>query len=42
MKFTEEKLENAFTEILEQKGFLHHLGITVTHKHDKHINFEYK
>tara|TARA_A100000171_G_scaffold35638_3_gene34225 strand:- start:22666 stop:22770 length:105 start_codon:yes stop_codon:yes gene_type:complete len=27
MKFTEEKLEKAFTELLEQEGFLHYLGI---------------
>ncbi len=27
MKFTEEKLENAFTELLGQEEFPHHLGI---------------
>lgn len=27
MKFTEEKLEKAFTELLGQDRFLHHLGI---------------
>lgn len=32
MKFTEEKLENAFTELLGQEGFPHHLGITITRK----------
>lgn len=32
MKFTEEKLERAFTELLEQEGFSHHLGITITRK----------
>lgn len=32
MKFTEEKLEKAFTELLEQEGFPHHLGITITRK----------
>lgn len=32
MKFTEEKLEKAFTELLEQVGFPHHLRITITHK----------
>jgi len=32
MKFTEEKLENAFTELLEKEGFPHHLGITITRK----------
>jgi type I restriction enzyme R subunit len=35
MKFTEEKLEMAFTELLEQKGFPHHLGITITRKPDE-------
>ena len=29
MKFTEEKLELAFTELLEEEGFPHHLGITI-------------
>jgi len=32
MKFTEEKLEKAFTELLEQEGFPHHLGITINRK----------
>ena len=32
MKFTEEKLEKAFTELLVQEGFPHHLGITITRK----------
>lgn len=32
MKFTEEKLESAFTELLGQEGFPHHLGITITRK----------
>ncbi len=32
MKFTEEKLEKAFTELLGQEGFPHHLGITLTRK----------
>lgn len=35
MKFTEEKLENAFTELLGQEGFPHHLGITITRKPDE-------
>ena len=35
MKFTEEKLERAFTELLEQEGFSHHLGITITRKPDE-------
>ena len=34
MKFTEEKLEKAFTELLEQEGFPHHLGITISRKPD--------
>ena len=29
MKFTEEKLEKAFTELLGQEGFPHHLGNTI-------------
>jgi type I restriction enzyme R subunit len=32
MKFTEEKLEKAFTELLGQEGYPHHLGITITRK----------
>ncbi len=28
MKFTEEKLEKAFTQLLGQEGFPHHLGIS--------------
>ena len=32
MKFTEEKLERAFTELLGQEGFPHHLGITINRK----------
>jgi type I restriction enzyme R subunit len=35
MKFTEEKLEKAFTELVGQEGFSHHLGITMTHKADE-------
>ncbi|NBB23418.1 HsdR family type I site-specific deoxyribonuclease [Runella sp. CRIBMP] len=34
MKFTEEKLEKAFTELLGQEGFPHYLGITITRKPD--------
>jgi type I restriction enzyme R subunit len=30
MKFTEEKLEKAFAELLGQEGFPHNLGITIT------------
>ncbi len=32
MKFTEEKLEKAFTELLGQEEFPHHLGITISRK----------
>ena len=32
MKFTEEKLEAAFTELLGQEGFPHHLGISIARK----------
>jgi type I restriction enzyme R subunit len=32
MKFTEEKLEKVFAELLGQEGFLHHLGTTITRK----------
>ncbi|OYQ48617.1 type I restriction endonuclease subunit R [Flavobacterium aurantiibacter] len=32
MKFTEEKLEKAFIELLEQEGYPHHLGISITRK----------
>ena len=35
MKFTEEKLERAFTELLGQEGFPHHLGITIARKQDE-------
>jgi len=35
MKFTEEKLERAFTELLGQEGFPHHLGISITRKVDE-------
>ena len=35
MKFTEEKLEKAFTELLVQEGFPHHLGITIARKLDE-------
>lgn len=42
MKFTEEKQEKAFTELLGQEGLPHYLDIMVAHKHDKQFNFEYK
>lgn len=32
MKFTEEKLEKTFTELLGQEGFPHHLGATLTRR----------
>ncbi len=35
MKFTEEKLEKAFTELLGQEGFPHYLGITIVRKPDE-------
>jgi len=35
MKFTEEKLEKAFTELLVQEGYPHHLGITISRKADE-------
>lgn len=35
MKFTEQKLEKAFTELLGQEGYPHHLGITITRRPDE-------
>jgi len=35
MNFTEAKLEKAFTELLEQEGFLHQLGNTISRKPDE-------
>ena len=35
MKFTEQKLEKAVTELLGQEGYPHHLGITITRKSDE-------
>lgn len=35
MKFTEEKLEQAFTQLLDKEGFPHHLGITISRKPDE-------
>jgi type I restriction enzyme R subunit len=35
MKFTEEKLEKAFTELLVQECFPHHQGITISRKPDE-------
>lgn len=32
MKFTEQKLEKAFTELLGQEGYPHHSGNTITRK----------
>ncbi|MBL7854722.1 MAG: type I restriction endonuclease subunit R [Cyclobacteriaceae bacterium] len=34
MKFTEEKLEKAFTELLGQEGFAHQLGVALARKPD--------
>lgn len=35
MKFTEGKLESAFTELLGQEGYPHHLGITLSRPPDE-------
>lgn len=35
MKFTEAKLEQAFIELLENEGYLHHLGNTISHNDDE-------
>jgi type I restriction enzyme R subunit len=35
MKFTEEKLEKALTELLGQEGFPHNLGVTIARKPDE-------
>ena len=35
MKFTEEKLEHSFTELLGQEGYPHHIGITLNRKPDE-------
>lgn len=32
MKFTEEKLEKAFSELLWKEGFPHHLDISIARK----------
>ena len=37
MKFTEEKLEKAFTELLDIEGFPHHLGNTIIRAVDEVI-----
>lgn len=37
MKFTEEKLEKAFTELLTNEGFPHHLGNTIVRSADEVI-----
>jgi type I restriction enzyme, R subunit len=34
MKFTEQKLEKAFTELLGNENFPHHLGLTIAHEVD--------
>ena len=35
MKFTEEKLETAFTELLGNENFPHHLGISIKRSPDE-------
>ena len=40
MKFTEEKLEKAFTELLGQEGFPHYLGITIIRKLEEVFKIE--
>lgn len=35
MKFNEEKLEKAFTELLGKEGFPHHMGISISRKPDE-------
>ncbi|MDR1183002.1 MAG: hypothetical protein LBL13_13610, partial [Bacteroidales bacterium] len=35
MKFTEEKLERVFTELLEQEGYTHCLGATIVRPVDE-------
>jgi type I restriction enzyme R subunit len=35
MKFTEERLENAFAELLNQEGYRHHLGVTISRQQDE-------
>ena len=35
MKFTEEKLEKAFIELLGQEGFPHHLGNSIARSSDE-------
>lgn len=34
MKFTEQKLEKAFTELLGNENFPHHLGLTIAREFD--------
>jgi hypothetical protein len=36
-KFTGEKLEKAFTVLLGQEGFPHHLGITIARKPNNYL-----
>lgn len=35
MKFTEEKLEKTFTDLLGQEGYSRHFGITIARKQDE-------
>jgi len=41
MKFTEQKLEKASTELLSQERFFSHLGITKTQNLEKKRNLVY-
>ena len=41
MKFTEQKLEKAFTELLGQEGYPYHLGNTITRKPDEVLIEDY-
>lgn len=38
MKFTEEKLEKAFTELLGNEHFPHHLGISISRAAEEVLN----
>jgi type I restriction enzyme R subunit len=40
MKFTEEKLEKAFTALLGREGFPHHFSINIVRKPEYEILFE--
>lgn len=40
MKFTEEKLEKAFAELLGKEGFPHYLGVSIRRSRDKVLTGE--